>query len=156
MEALRIQMTVGECRRTDRFVRHARSPPERLSRSSAPKEETWVGRKRREAGAEKGWQGRRGLKRRVSWWPHTNICSPKVCTFSRPLVPHFSSPFSLWFWSLSDLLSMEFLENYWTSGLKLYLSFPLVFLGRMDGITLEIRGCLVSTQPPKIPVTSNI
>jgi len=53
-----------------------------LSRS-APKEGAWVGRK---AGAEKRWQ-EGGLKRRVPSWPHTNICSPKVSTFSRPLVP---------------------------------------------------------------------
>jgi hypothetical protein len=86
--ALELGLALG----ADRFARHARSPPEKK------KKHQW--RKPREAGAgekKKRWHGGRGLKRRASWWPHTNLCSPKVCTSSRPLVPFLLLPTILYF-----------------------------------------------------------
>jgi hypothetical protein len=85
--------------------------------------------------------GRKGLKRRVSWWPHTNICSPKVCTFSRPLVPPLLSfPFSLWLSLISRLSPICYPWSFSRTG-RLDSSsicpFPLVFLGRMNGIRTD-------------------
>lgn len=51
----------------------------------------------RRRGKKRGGMAGRGLKRRASWWPHTNLCSPKVCTSSRPLVPFLLLPTILYF-----------------------------------------------------------
>jgi len=125
-------MTVGECRRTDRFVRHARPPPERLSRS-APKEETWVGRKRRGGSRRKEVAGRAWKDEFRDDLTLTFVaqkCAHSLGLLFPTLVPHSlsdSGPSPICYpWSFSRTTGR--LDS------SSICPFPLVFLGRMNGI----------------------